>query len=132
TIAPVSSSLSRLRSIARLASRSDSTKTARAAPRESASSPIAPEPAKRSSTEAPSTGPIRLKAASRTRSPVGRVSTPLGAKMRAPLRDPATIRIRDQIGQRAVVAGQRLRLAAGALEQRPVAGQAREAQGIGP
>ena len=42
--------------------------------------------------EAPSTGPIRLKAASRTRSPVGRVSTPFGAWMVWPLRLPATIR----------------------------------------
>ena len=66
--------------------------TREAAPRESASSPIAPEPAKRSSTVAPSTGPIRLKAASRTRSEVGRVSVPLGAKIRAPLLLPATIR----------------------------------------
>ena len=37
-----------------------------------------------------STGPIRLKAASRTRSPVGLVS-PLGAKIRAPFRLPAMI-----------------------------------------
>src|ERR687887_797302 len=40
----------------------------------------------------PSTGPMRLKAASRTRSPVGRVSRLLGAKMRAPLREPEMIR----------------------------------------
>ena len=36
-------------------------------------------------------GPIRLKAASRTRSAVGRVSLPFGAKMRAPFREPAMI-----------------------------------------
>src|SRR6478672_11033302 len=91
TRAPVRASLSRLRSIVRRASRSFSTKTALAAPRESASRPIAPEPANRSSTEAPSTGPIRLKAASRARSAVGRVSCPFGAKIRAPLFDPAMI-----------------------------------------
>src|SRR6187397_2385190 len=72
------------------ASRSDSTKTTELAPRDRASRPIAPEPAKRSSTAMSSTGPIRLNAASRTRSPVGRVS-PLGAKIRAPLRLPEII-----------------------------------------
>src|SRR5262245_62330912 len=71
--------------------RSESTKTALAAPRERASRPSAPVPAKRSSTSAPSTGPMRLKTASRTRSPVGRTSSPLGAKIRAPLREPAII-----------------------------------------
>src|SRR5262245_9206299 len=86
----MSPSLSRLRSIARCASRSDSTKTAVSAPRESASRPIAPEPANRSSTAISSTGPMRLNAASRTRSPVGRVS-PFGAKIRAPFRLPAMI-----------------------------------------
>ena len=92
TVAPVSSSFARFRSIARQASRSDSTKTALAAPRESASSPIAPEPAKRSSTAAPSTGPIRLNAASRTRSDVGRGVVPFGAKIRAPRLLPPMIR----------------------------------------
>src|SRR5262245_24049434 len=91
TRAPESLSLSRLRSIACRASRSVSTKTAVVAPRESASSPIAPEPAKRSSTVASSTGPIRLKAASRARSEVGRVSCPFGAKIRAPFFEPAMI-----------------------------------------
>src|SRR5262245_12209425 len=78
----------------RQASRSFSTKVAWAAPRESASSPIAPDPAKRSSTVASSVapGPSRLKAASRTRSAVGRVSSPFGAKIRAPFREPAMIR----------------------------------------
>jgi hypothetical protein len=33
-----------------------------------------------------------LNAASRTRSPVGRVSVPRGAKIRAPFREPAMIR----------------------------------------
>src|SRR5512132_4152145 len=91
TRAPVRPSLSRLRSIVRRASRSFSTKTALAAPRESASRPIAPEPAKRSSTVAPSTGPIRLKAASRTRSAVGRVSCPFGATIFVPRFSPAMI-----------------------------------------
>src|SRR5687767_13670724 len=78
------------------ATRSLSTKVARAAPRDSASRPIAPEPANRSRTSMPSTGPIRLKAASRTRSPVGRVSRPPGAKIRVPLREPAMIRIGEE------------------------------------
>src|SRR5215475_14107033 len=77
--------------MARSASRSLSTKTALAAPLESASRPMAPEPAKRSTTVAPSTGPIRLKAASRARSEAGRVSCPFGAKIRAPLLEPAMI-----------------------------------------
>ena len=64
-------SLSRFALIVRQASRSESTRTARAAPRLSASSPSAPEPAKRSSTAASSTGPTRLNALSRTRSDVG-------------------------------------------------------------
>ena len=75
---PFSFSLSRLAPIVRQASRFDSTNVALAAPRLSASSPIAPEPAKRSSTSASSTGPIRLNAFSRTRSEVGRVVAPRG------------------------------------------------------
>ena len=55
-----------------------------AAPRESASKPSAPEPAKRSSTAPPGSGPRRLKSASRTRSDVGRTSRPLGAVEPAP------------------------------------------------
>ena len=76
----------------RHASRSRSTKTQREAPRESASRPIAPEPAKRSSTRAPSIGPTIANADSRTRSPVGRVTTPFGAAIPWPFREPATIR----------------------------------------
>ena len=75
----------------RQASRSGSTNVALAAPRESASRPIAPEPANRSSTSASSTGPIRLNAFSRTRSEVGRVSRPFGAAMRWPRWVPAMI-----------------------------------------
>src|SRR5581483_6921093 len=93
-------SLSRFRSIARTASPSDSTKTARAAPRESASRPIAPEPAYRSRTLAPSTGPTMLKTFSRTRSEVGRVSRPAGALMVWPLREPAMIRTKRSLGGR--------------------------------
>ena len=77
----------------RHASRSDSTKTTRSAPRERASSPSAPEPANRSSTSAPSTGPIRLNAFSRTRSEVGRVAMPFGAAIRCPRWVPAMIRM---------------------------------------
>ena len=51
-----------------------------------------PEPANRSSTVAPSTGPIRLNAVSRTKSDVGRVFVPFGASIRCPLRLPAMIR----------------------------------------
>jgi hypothetical protein len=76
----------------RAASALDSTNTQRPAPRESASIPIAPEPAKRSSTVASSTGPIRLNAASLTRSDVGLVATPRGAAIPCPFREPAMIR----------------------------------------
>ena len=93
TRAPVSFSFARLSEIVRQAARSLSTKVTLSAPRESASSPSAPEPAKRSSTRAPSTGPIRLNAASRTRSPVGRVARPFGAAIRVPRCVPAMIRI---------------------------------------
>ncbi len=72
---------------------SESTKTQLAAPRESASRPRPPEPANRSQTSAPSTGPIRLKAVSRTKSEVGRVAVPRGASKRRPLSSPAMIRI---------------------------------------
>ena len=61
------------------------------------------DPANRSSTFASSAapGPSRLNAASRTRSAVGRVSRPFGAKMRAPLCEPAMIRtLLDPIGER--------------------------------
>ena len=93
TLAPVSFSCSRFSEIVLHAARSLSTKVTLAAPRESASRPSAPEPAKRSSTLAPSTGPIRLNAASRTRSPVGRVASPLGAAIRLPRCVPAMILI---------------------------------------
>ena len=93
-------SFSRFALIVRHASRSSSTNDAVAAPRESASSPSAPEPAKRSSTAASSTGPIRLKAFSRTRSEVGRVSRPFGAAIRCPRWVPAMILTGGQASDR--------------------------------
>jgi hypothetical protein len=75
---------------------SDSTKVAGPAPRDRASMPIAPVPAKRSSTRAPSRRD-RLaseeKTASRTRSVVGRTARPVGARSRRPPAFPATTRI---------------------------------------
>ena len=60
---------------ARIAAGALSTNVAPAAPRLSASSPSAPEPANRSSTRAPSTRAPRMEnSASRTRSEVGRVA----------------------------------------------------------
>ena len=54
---------------------------------------LVPEPAKRSSTCASSTqGATMLKTFSRTRSEVGRVSRPRGAKIVCPFRSPAMIR----------------------------------------
>ena len=56
-----------------------STNVALAAPRESASRPSAPEPAKASRTRSPSSGPSIANSDSRTRSLVGRVCRPGGA-----------------------------------------------------
>src|SRR5688500_2933724 len=79
---------------ASMARRSASTNTALAAPRDRASRPRPPAPAHRSSTRAPSGGgPRMLNSASRTRSAVGRVSSPAGACKRRPPRVPAMIRI---------------------------------------
>src|SRR5688572_14271102 len=70
-----------------------STKSALAAPRDSASRPRAPEPAKRSSTRAPgSSGCTMLIHASRARSPVGRTRSSRGALMVRPRHSPAMIR----------------------------------------
>ena len=78
--------------MARTAAAEESTNTASAAPRESASSPSAPEPAKRSSTRsAVDTRPSTENSASRTRSEVGRVREPAGATSRRPPKRPATI-----------------------------------------
>src|SRR4051794_3021185 len=116
----------------RQASRLDSTKVACAAPRESASSPIAPDPANRSSTSASSTGPIRLNAFSRTRSEVGRVSCPLGAAMRCPLCEPAMIRIDEHsvglVLPRAVLVAELRGEVAGTLDQLAVGTELREPQ----
>src|SRR6185503_3214602 len=115
------------------AERSESTKTALAAPRDRASRPRAPVPAKRSSTAAPSTGPMRLKTASRTRSPVGRTSRPLGANIRAPLREPAMILnalgLLEERGERlSVLSRQALGPFPGLDDQLPVAREADELQ----
>jgi hypothetical protein len=69
----------------RIAASEASTKVASSAPRDSASMPSAPDPAKRSRTRAPSTSaPSTEKSASRTRSLVGRVSSPVGGAQAAP------------------------------------------------
>src|SRR5262249_8023294 len=76
-----------------------STNRACRAPRESASKPIAPVPAKRSRTLAPAIAKSSiacsslLKIASRTRSAVGRVRPPRGAGRLLPLRLPPMIRM---------------------------------------
>lgn len=78
---------------------SRSMKPARAAPRESASSPTAPVPAKTSRKAAPSSGGSspawtkRLNAASRTRSAVGRTDRSAGTASRRPRQRPPTMRI---------------------------------------
>src|SRR5262245_27632457 len=69
-----------------------STKVAWAAPRDSASMPSAPEPANRSRTQSPATGPMMSNTASRTFSDVGRVAAPRGARNTLPPRLPPTIR----------------------------------------
>src|SRR5437773_274109 len=74
------------------ASRCSSTNSAVAAPRDSASSPRAPEPAYRSTTRAPRTERCRmLNHASRTRFPVGRVLVPAGVFRRRFLNSPPMI-----------------------------------------
>src|SRR5262249_12597421 len=82
------------------AARSRSTKVAQPAPRDSASRPRAPLPAKRSSTRTPSRepGPPSLDSsaenrAPRTRSGVGRVVRPVGAAIVRPRCSPAMMRI---------------------------------------
>ena len=126
-----------------------------AAPRDSASIASAPEPANRSSTRAPSSGPRIENSASRTRSDVGRVPRPGGAEQPPPAeapRDDAHALTRGHRGHAAAsaaasarssgVAQQRVlgrlearvlgeqRLGAGvrALEQLGVLGQPREAE----
>src|SRR5438105_5702073 len=79
-------------SVAR-AKRCSSTKSALAAPRDSASKPSAPEPANRSSTRAPLIERCRMENhASRTRSAVGRTLSVAGVLSRRPLNSPAIIR----------------------------------------
>src|SRR5438067_233587 len=92
-------SASALRRMSPRASAASSTNWQKRAPRDSASSPSAPVPAKRSSTLVPSTVKPSmpwtriLKIASRTRSEVGRVSRPAGAARLRPPSVPPTIRI---------------------------------------
>src|SRR5690606_8998043 len=100
-VLPVRPSVSTLVRIAARLSACSSTKSANVAPREMASMPSAPEPAKRSSTRAPSrSNPSKsawariLNSASRVRLPVGRTTSPSGASMMRPLRVPPTIRMR--------------------------------------
>ena len=91
--------------MARRAFRSESTKVARAAPRDSASIPMAPLPAKRSSTAASATAPRlprALKVASRTRSGVGRVA---GALRRHQATTPGRSRDDAHLGDRTAGAG---------------------------
>ena len=77
----------------RCATRPRSTKTTDSAPRLSASNPIAPEPAKASSTRAPRTvSPSELNIAERTRSPMGCVVEPGGAWINRPPNSPAMMR----------------------------------------
>src|SRR6266566_5049812 len=75
------------------AARCSSTKSAVAAPRDSASRPRAPDPANRSSTRAPRMERCRmLNHASRTRSAVGRILSVAGVLRRRPLNSPAMMR----------------------------------------
>src|SRR5215467_8366463 len=94
---PGSATAARLARMTRAARGSDSTNTTRTAPRDSASRPIAPEPANRSRTLAPGSGPrIAVTVAnspSLARSLVGRVAIPVGAASRRPPAIPAMIRI---------------------------------------
>src|SRR5687768_15741184 len=74
------------------------------APRDSASRPSAPEPAKASSTLAPSTASKRwismLKIAWRARSEVGRTSSPSGTISLVPLCEPASMRMAPRFERR--------------------------------
>src|SRR4051794_4524447 len=74
-----------------------STNVASAAPRESASIPRAPVPAKRSRTRMPSMSPSTLKIAPRTLSDVGRTLLPLGLWSVLPLWRPATTRMARRV-----------------------------------
>ncbi len=98
-VIPVRPKASTLRRMAARAAALSSIKRQKRAPRDNASSPSAPEPAKRSRTRAPSKeiagAPCvsTSNSACRTRSEVGRVASPFGASMRAALNLPATMRI---------------------------------------
>src|SRR5262245_45978400 len=94
-----SSSAARFAFSAFTAAPSRSTNTAAAAPRDSASMPSPPAPAKRSSTLVPSSSPSSPNSDSRTRSEVGRVTVPLGAVKRRPPRRPAMTRMLTTLGR---------------------------------
>jgi hypothetical protein len=95
--------LSILLRIAPRAALSVSTKRQKAAPREIASKPSAPEPAKRSMTRAPSRSGAQdawastLNRLSRALSEVGLVSRPAGAAMAWPLNFPDMIRMAEAL-----------------------------------
>ena len=85
TCAPSSPHSRAADSMAAAARRSFSTKLTCAAPRDKASRPSAPLPAKRSRTRAPAIrGCSQLNRVSRTRSGVGRIVTPAGKRSRRP------------------------------------------------
>ena len=104
TVAPGSPTTRTFAEITSAAFRSDSTSTTRAAPRDSASSPIAPDPAYRSSTASPwklpNSDSSDENSASRTRSAVGRVPLPGGTAIRRPPAAPPTIRVTSSPGTR--------------------------------
>src|SRR5207249_2992077 len=99
----VSPSAAALAAIARQAPAASSRQVSRAAPRDSASRPSAPLPAKASSTRASRIEEVppppksacasTLNSASRARSAVGRTSCPGGTRIARPLCRPPTIRI---------------------------------------
>src|ERR1035441_2317927 len=84
----------------------DSTSRASAAPRDSASSPTAPEPAYRSRTAAPASVPriasVVANSPSRARSLVGRVELPGGTASRRPRAQPARILVMPSRGSQPV------------------------------
>ena len=90
--------------IIRAVRRSDSTEVTTPAPRDIASSPMAPEPAyrsrKRSPVSEPSWDSSAENSASRTRSAVGRVASPVGVLRRRPPAVPPMIRVMSSPGTR--------------------------------
>jgi len=105
-VTPKRPSASMLSRMTPRAAASVSTNNAKDAPREIASKPSAPEPAKRSKTRWPSSPGAHsacastLKTASRARSLVGRVSRPSGSAIARPLTLPPTIRMGPLLARR--------------------------------